>query len=283
MTVKAFLEVDSSWILKFEKVTEVTALKTAKPIMDSDEMVRKEGSTMGFAITDTLGDIVAQLPKAGEVFQNHRIDFCCGGNRALFEAAGEQNVDATQLVQELNALLDAASAADANEVDWTTAPLSQLVDHVLNRHHAYLNTTLPTLGELVTKILRVHGQNHAELAKVHQLFYTLKMEFEQHLIKEETLVFPKIVAFERTGSKDALEQAVAAIDELEKEHDSSGQVLKELRKVTRDYAVPDDGCGTYHYTFQKLEEVESNTFVHIHLENNILFPRLQRTSNAQSA
>lgn len=230
---------------------------------------------MTFSVSDRVGDIVAALPKAGDVFKQHKIDFCCGGNRPLFEAAKEIGIDAQALASEINQVFMTVQEESSNDVDWTQAPLSRLVDHVLNEHHGYLHRTLPSLGELVTTILRVHGPNHPELGIVHRLYNNLKMDFEQHLIKEETLVFPKILEYAKSGSDTALRQAVFAIEELEREHEGTGNILKELRQITKDYQVPADGCGTYHYTFQKLEEVESNTFVHIHLENNILFPRLK--------
>lgn len=244
--------------------------------MNAKSHVEKGTVQMGFSVTDKLGDIVASFPKAGDVFKAHKIDFCCGGNRPLFEAAAEQGLDSEVLVAELKEAHERTKELTSAETDWTQAPFADLVDYVLTEHHGYLHTTLPALGELVTTILRVHGQNHEELAKVHRLYNSLKMDFEQHLIKEETLVFPNILEYQASGSTKALQSAINAIEELEQEHNHSGDVLKQLRQVTKDYTVPQDGCGTYHYTFQKLEEVEANTFTHIHLENNILFPRLRR-------
>jgi regulator of cell morphogenesis and NO signaling len=238
---------------------------------------------MTFSVNDRLGDIVAQLPKAGDVFKENQIDFCCGGNRQLCEVAKEQGVDPDGLVTELNELFETVKDNMQQDVDWTKAPLDEFVDHIVNKHHAYLQTTLPALGELTTKILRVHGPNHGELSKVHRYFHQLKMEFEEHMIKEETLVFPKILEYSRTHSPELLDQAVDAIHELEEEHDSCGDLLKELHKITSGFAVPEDGCSTYHYTFQKLAEVESDTITHVHLENNILFPRLHRIQDEQIA
>jgi len=158
--------------------------------------------------------------------------------------------------------------------DWVEAPLNELVDHILNVHHAYLHENLPKISELITKILRVHGNNHPELFKVHKLFNTIKTELESHLIKEETIQYPAIREYEKTKAEPDLDKAINIIRELEEEHTGAGDILKELRKVTDDYAVPDDGCPTFKLTYDKLQEMESDLFQHIHLENNILFPRL---------
>lgn len=135
---------------------------------------------------------------------------------------------------------------------------------------------LPVLSEFVAKILRVHGAGHPELARVHQLFCELKMELEPHLIKEEEILFPLIKELEQNRSDAAREQVKRIIGELEREHSGAGGVLKELRSVTNDYMLPAEACRTYALSFHKLEELESDLFQHIHLENNILFPRVMQ-------
>lgn len=122
--------------------------------------------------------------------------------------------------------------------------------------------------------MRVHGGNHSELSKVHKLFHTVKMELEAHLIEEETIQYPAIKEYLRSNSEVDLDKAINIINQLQDEHTGAGDILKELRKVTNDYKAPSDGCNTYKLTYAKLEEMESDIFQHIHLENNILFPRL---------
>ena len=131
---------------------------------------------------------------------------------------------------------------------------------------------LPQLSDLSTTILRVHGASHEELSKVHRLFHNLKMEIDQHLIKEEEIVFPLIRGYAENPTSSQLKRIIEVDSELMKEHDGVGDVLKELRKVTDQYSVPEDGCATYEMTYLKLKDMESNLFQHIHLENNILFP-----------
>ena len=139
-----------------------------------------------------------------------------------------------------------------------------------------MNRVLPKLSGYVTKVFRVHSQNHPELADVHQLFNTLKTELEQHTIQEETSIFPKIKEYENNPSQDQLTEIQNEIKALEREHDQSGSILKQLRMVTNDYTLPPDACTTYRLTYQKLQELESDLFQHIHLENNILFRRLNK-------
>ncbi len=236
-----------------------------------------------FTANDQVGDVVARFPKADDIFKRYQIDFCCGGNRPLHTAIQELALNEEQIIQELNDLYNASVTVEEHDINWNDESLNNLISHIVNFHHAYLNTTLPVLGELTTKILRVHGANHKELAEVHRLFHSLKMEFEQHLIKEETLVFPRIEEFEIGKSRLALEFAFEAVEELEKEHDHCGELLKKIHAVTEGYFVPADACETYDYTFSKLEELESNTFTHVHLENNILFPRLRVARNESFA
>lgn len=225
-----------------------------------------------FNSQQTIGDIVAEFPKAGEVFKEYKIDFCCGGNRPLSDAIEKQNLNELEVVDKLNKLYE--TFANAMDTNWREANLDEFVDHIVNKHHGYLWKELPEIGRLTTLILKVHGVHHPELSKVHKLFHTIKMDLEGHLTKEETLQYPAIRKYIESKSKEDLDEAVKIIKELEDEHTEAGNILKELRVVTNDYEIPDDVCGTFEMTYQKLQEMESDLFEHIHLENNILFPRL---------
>lgn len=152
---------------------------------------------------------------------------------------------------------------------------SELIDYIVSTHHVFVKRILPELSELTTKILRVHGPSHSDLFKVHKLFHNLKTELEQHLIKEEEILFPMIKEYDEKSSAELLDRINTVMKETEDEHETAGGVLKELRKVTQEYNVPEDGCITYCKTFDKLQELEADLFQHIHLENNILFPRLK--------
>ncbi|KKB73106.1 MULTISPECIES: iron-sulfur cluster repair di-iron protein [Bacillus] len=228
-----------------------------------------------FDQTTKTGDIVARFPRASRLLKEYRIDFCCGGNRPIAEAIKEQNLNAEEVLSKINALYQETKELNEKETNWNEASYSRLIDYVVQTHHAYLFEVLPELSGFVTKVYRVHGTHHPELAKVHQLFHQLKAELEHHLIQEEEQIFPKIKSYEETKSEAHLAEAVKAIDVLEQEHEACGNILKELRKATNDYSLPEGACTTYTLTYLKLDELETDIFQHIHLENNILFPRLE--------
>lgn len=227
-----------------------------------------------FNSTQKIGEIVNAFPKAADIFKEYKIDFCCGGNRPLSAAIAEQNVNEQELLNKINESYENYESGTKDK-DWVEAETGEIIEQILNKHHAYLWSELPVIGRLSTTILRVHGPHHPELSKVHKLFNTLKMELEDHLAKEETIQYPAIKEYEKTNSKDDLNKAVDIINDLEAEHTGAGDILKELRVVTDDYRIPDDVCETFEKTYKKLQEMESDIFQHIHLENNILFPRLR--------
>ena len=227
-----------------------------------------------FNSSQPVGEIVSIMPQASEIFKKYKIDFCCGGNRPLSDVLSELNLNEDELLKEIHDKLNEISSEKEVFIDFRKLTSSELIDYIENTHHAYTKKVLPELGELTTKILRVHGMNHEVLFKVHKLFSLLKADLEQHLLKEEEMLFPLIKKYDKNPSKQLLEKIGEIIKETEDEHDSAGDVLKELRKITDDFEVSKDGCNTYLLTFKLLEELESDLFQHIHLENNILFKRL---------
>ncbi len=229
-----------------------------------------------FNSSDKIGSIVAKFPKASEIFREHHIDFCCGGDRPLRAAIEEQKLNEKELLENLTNAYQNAKKLGESDTDWWSVPLSELADHIVNTHHVYLNEVLPKASLLVTKILRAHGPHHPELAQVYKLFHTLKMELEQHLITEETILFPTIREYIETPSQTNRERTIKLIEDIEREHVAVGDILKELRQITDGYIVPADGCGTYHAAYQLLHEIEGDIFQHVHLENNIFFQRINR-------
>ncbi|MBF0707782.1 MULTISPECIES: iron-sulfur cluster repair di-iron protein [Bacillaceae] len=222
------------------------------------------------------GEIVTQFPRASQILKEYRLDFCCGGNRPIHEAIAEKNLNEEEILSRLNTLYVEMKDMKEREVNWELERYSRLIDHILDTHHAYLDHVLTELNGFVTKVYRVHGSTHPELSQVHRLFHRLKLELEEHLIQEEEKVFPKIKAYEAEPSQESLTKVLETIAALEEEHEEAGHLLKELRSVTRDYTLPEGACTTYTLMYLKLEELESDLFQHIHLENNILFPRLER-------
>ncbi|MGG0240423.1 iron-sulfur cluster repair di-iron protein [Bacillus rhizoplanae] len=226
-----------------------------------------------FTETSVIGDIVTKFPKASDLFKSYRIDFCCGGNRPLIDAIHERNLSVEEVITNLNTLYYETKLLNEAEIDWTIASYSELIDYIVNKHHRYLNEELPQLSPYVTKVLRVHGSGQPHLAKIHKLFHELKTELEQHIIKEETEDFPLILAFEQNPTDENYTKLSKVVGELESEHSHAGDIIKELRNITNDFTPPEGACGTYRLVYQRLAALESDLFQHIHLENNILFPR----------
>lgn len=227
-----------------------------------------------FQTSQRIGDIVATLPKASEVFKIYQIDFCCGGNRPLSEAIEELQLEADEVLNKLEEAYE-DTIQSKSQTDFIKLSSAELIDYIINTHHAYLKSSLPQISEYTTQILRVHGSNHSELFTIHKLFHNLKTELEQHLIKEEEILFPLIKEYEKNATSELLTKVHSVMKETEEEHEGAGDILKELRKITNDYSKPEDGCGTYCLTYDKLQEMEGDLFQHIHLENNILFQRLE--------
>lgn len=208
--------------------------------------------------------------------KNTESTFAAAAKKKLIDVAKEQNLNIDEVMDSLNSDVKKEDKTKEEQKDFKEMSPGDLIDHILDTHHIYVKKTLPELGELSLKILRVHGMNHAELFRVHKLFAALKADLEQHLLKEEELLFPLIKEYEAAPSNELLSKIFGVIKEIEDEHEVAGDVIKELRLITDDFTVPDDGCMSYSMTYKMLEELESDLFQHIHLENNILFVDLRQ-------
>jgi regulator of cell morphogenesis and NO signaling len=230
-----------------------------------------------FTEQSTVGEIVAVFPKASDLFKSYKIDFCCGGNRSLQDALKERNLPIEDILQQLNTLYE--QSLEKIEINWLQASYTEIIDHIIQKHHRYLSEELPQLSPYVTKVLRVHGAEHPHLVKIHKLFNELKIELEQHMMKEETKAFPLILQFEQNPTSENEETMKQVIRELVAEHDTAGDIIKEIREITNDFTPPANACGTYRLVYNRLEALEADLFEHIHLENNILFPRILSEKN----
>lgn len=218
------------------------------------------------------GDIIIKFPAASKLFKEYKIDFCCGGNRPIGEVIKSLQLEDKDLIKVLNIMYEQMQTTE--EVDWVTMPLTDLVNHIIHHYHAKTRDLLEELATFVSKVYRVHGERDAHLKEVYTQFFLLKDELEQHLLGEEQRIFPKVMEYDLNNSLETLEEARAEINILEEEHEGAGDILKKIRQATNDYELPMDACNTYRLTYLKLEELESLTFDHIHLENNVLFRRL---------
>lgn len=229
----------------------------------------------------TVGEIAAQVPASMRVFERHQIDFCCGGKLPVTEACGARGLDPDAVLDEIDeeAAQSATRQADDN-AGWQSASLGSLVDHIISTHHAYLKTQLPRIGTMLDKVLAAHGRRHGEMLEpLAAHFFAMHQELDSHLMKEEMVLFPLIRKIEEASRAG---QAFAAyhcgsvqnpIRVMVMEHDSAGDALAAMRQITSGYTAPADACNTFRALFFELQALESDLHRHIHLENNILFPR----------
>jgi regulator of cell morphogenesis and NO signaling len=228
---------------------------------------------------NTVREFAIQIPNATRVFEKLKIDYCCGGNKPLDEACNEAGIE----VEEVFRLLGDGEPiqATARVEDSESLPLAELADRIVENHHVFTRQELGRLTALLEKVRSVHGANHPELLAIQSEFHTLRAELEPHMLKEERILFPHIKQLEVAATKGAplpfapfgsVHNPIAA---MMREHDAAGDILKSIRKLSSDFVVPDDGCFSYRTLYNALEALESDLHQHIHLENNILFPRAE--------
>lgn len=212
----------------------------------------------------TVGELVTSHPSAMKIFQRHGIDFCCGGAKSLGEACAEHGLDAQAVLDEIR---KQQAAAQAPMERWDRKPLPELIDHIVNVYHVELKEELPRLETMARKVLEVHGPKDPKMfSELLATFLALKGDLDPHMMKEEQILFPMI----RSG---AGAMAAPPINVMRSEHDTAGALLRRIRELTHDFAVPAEACATWRGLWQGLERLEQSLHEHIHLENNILFPR----------
>lgn len=218
----------------------------------------------------TIGDIVARDFRTATVFREAGIDFCCGGGKTLEETCAEKGIDAGDLMARLEKVESAGGALYHNFNEWSPG---FLCEYIVNVHHTYVRKTLPELVHYTRKIADVHGTRHSELKEVADLFTGINNELSSHLKKEEVILFPAIREFFDTGSEIAKITIGRELNLLIGEHESAGSAMDRINAITGGYLLPDDACNTYTLAFRMLSEFEDDLHVHVHLENNILFPK----------
>jgi regulator of cell morphogenesis and NO signaling len=229
----------------------------------------------------TLRELVLESPEATRALEKLGLDYCCGGTRSLEEACGPAGLSVEDVVRELKKVQSAAGRSETK--NWSIAPLADLIEHIQATHHKYTQLEIARLGPLFEKVCRVHGKNHPELLVLQSTFQTLAQELAVHMMKEERVLFPYVMAMEESIlQKEPVMPAHFGtvrnpIAMMEHEHDSAGRALKELRDASNGYALPGDACMSYQTLYRALEEFEADLHQHIHLENNILFPRAEQT------
>jgi len=218
----------------------------------------------------TVGEIVANDFRTSSVFKNAGIDFCCGGKQSFAEACAENQVDALEIENEILKITEEPVNEFMNFKNWDPVFLSE---YIMNTHHKFVLKNLPELVFYTQKIASVHGDHHPELIEVADLFVKINTELLQHLKNEEEVLFPAIKEVVKTGSVKAKETIISEITRMFGEHDFAGGAMDNINKITKGYLVPADGCNTYRVAFKLLEQFEDDLHTHVHLENNILFPK----------
>jgi regulator of cell morphogenesis and NO signaling len=239
---------------------------------------------MQSADTATIRDIAATSLAAVRIFEKFGIDYCCGGKRPLADVCLEKGYS----VEAVQSELDSAMAARAeSDQDWSSAPLGALIRHIVSTHHEYLRRELPAIEARLAKVHRVYNQRYGPtLIGLPAVFAGLRQELESHLTKEELILFPVIAAYESAANEGSrlprvpFGKVANPIAVMEHEHDSAGQALARIREITGTYHVPDTACVTYRALMSSLDELERDLHMHIHLENNILFPRANDLENS---
>lgn len=226
--------------------------------------------------TMTVREIALEMPQTTRVFEQFKIDYCCGGRKPIAEACERAGVDSKDVIEQLEALFTSGVPAD----DWVgNASLHELISHILDKHHVFTKNELRSLAPLMDKVARVHGDNHSELIELKAAFEELSDDLFPHMMKEEEVLFPFVERLVRCK-----EQGLPApmppfgtirnpIRMMMNEHDKDGDILRKMRSLSKDYTPPPDACPSFTGLYYRLAELERDLHEHIHLENNVLFPR----------
>ena len=224
----------------------------------------------------SLAQIVNSNHQAASIFEKYHLDFCCKGKRSLEQACTEQQLSVSEVTEDLENIF----AKDNNStVDFEKMNLTQLADYIVQTHHAYVKNEMPQIYAYLDKVSSKHGERHPELYKIFQIFTAVKEEMDGHMKKEELILFPRIKELQKLADNENANLQLnitylqSPITVMEQEHDHAGSLLNDIRILSNDYTPPQDACTTYRLSFAALKAFELDLHQHVHLENNILFPK----------
>jgi regulator of cell morphogenesis and NO signaling len=225
-----------------------------------------------FQIHDTVGAIVRDRPSLSRLFEQAKVDYCCGGKKTLEEACRQVGIDPQVFLAQLEA---SVTSDEEPEVNVATLSLTELADRIEQTHHAYLHSELPRLEKMTAKVAAVHGDKEPRLHQIKDVFLALSQELATHLMKEEQILFPMIRQLESSETLPLFHCGILTnpVRRMEFEHDVAGVALAQLRQLTDDFTPPDWACNTYRAMLDALATFEQDVYQHIHQENNVLFPR----------
>lgn len=242
-------------------------------------MQKSASEPMTLSSATTVGAIVADDFRTARVFENHGIDFCCGGKSTLAAVCREKGLDLAAIQREIATVKSAPVDRSQNYAAWA---LPFLADYIVNTHHAYLNENTAQIAAYARKIAGVHGAHHPEVIEIAAIFARIATDMAAHLREEEEVLFPAIKRIDAAGKAgnppdDAdVETIRASLEKLDQEHQEIGDAVHAIRHLANGYAIPGDACNTFAVTYRKLQEFEDDLHKHVHLENNILFPKAAR-------
>ena len=235
---------------------------------------------------ETLGQIAAKDLRKAQVFKKYGLDFCCGGKKTVKEACAEKGLDVTKVEKELQQADRMPASRPLPYGDWS---LDFLADYIVNTHHSYVRKNLPDIKAYAEKVRRVHGGRHPELLEIHQLVEEVYAELMAHMIKEEKVLFPYIKELVSVTNQTEPSHAASfgtvqnPINMMEMEHEMVGKNMEKIRTLSNNYQLPEDACASYSLLYRMLDEFEEDLHLHIHLENNILFPKALEVEKKLSA
>ena len=233
---------------------------------------------MTITSTTKVRDVALELPQATRVFEKFKIDYCCGGDQPLSAACASAGVDLQNMLQLIEQVQRMPAAENAT-VNLQKASATELVMHILDKHHVFTKNEMARLEPLADKVVAAHGENHSELLALRDLMRQLFEDLRPHMFKEEQILFPFIITLEKARQENRLAPfppfatVQNPIRMMLMEHDTAGDLLREMRKLSSDYAVPDDACISFKTFYEAIETFEQDLHQHIHLENNLLFPK----------
>ena len=222
---------------------------------------------------ETLGEIAVKDLRKAQIFKKYGLDFCCGGKKTVRQACAEKGLDVTKVEYELQQADKNFATKPLPYNDWS---IDFLADYIVNTHHSYVQKTLPDIVTYATKVASVHGNLHPELLTIQKLVDEINTELSAHLVAEETVLFPSIkelVASKKSAKPSPFGTVDYIINTMELEHETVGENLEKIRALSNNYTLPQDACASYGLLYRLLDEFEDDLHTHIHLENNILFPK----------
>lgn len=218
----------------------------------------------------TVREIAGQHADSYKIFHKYGIDFCCGGKRLLSDVCEEKGIEISVIANDFMTL----EKIPSDQKDWNTETLENLINHIVDTHHQYLRDDLPRLFHLTQKVASRHGERDTHLYKVLEVYVSMANELLAHIEKEEKVLFPMIIEMEKIG--DISPQIMMPILTMEAEHEEAGAALEELDRLTESYTIKPNMCASYQALYVGLKQLEEDLKLHIHKENNILFPRVQK-------